>query len=149
MKQSENNNTFAKRVAWWQSFGVLLMAMISWINEILDIPYVLLGGPSTPINWRESLFESITIAIIGGVIVRYTYKRILRLNYLENILPACSSCKQVRIDPEFWQSVERFVKERSKNEFTHGICPDCIEKYYPELIRQERPRPPKIPVDIL
>lgn len=148
MKQPENN-TFAKRVAWWQSFGVLLMAMISWINEILDIPYVLLGGPSTPINWRESLFESIAIAIIGAVIVRYTYKILLRLNRLEKILPKCSSCKQVRIDPEFWQSIEQCIKELSKTEYTHGICPDCIEKYYPELIRQEQPRPPKKPINIL
>ncbi|MBM9537300.1 hypothetical protein [Desulfobulbus alkaliphilus] len=146
---NHKNKTIAKRVIWWHTIGILFMATVTWVTEILDIPYVLLGGPSTPINWRESIFESLAIIIVGALIVRHTYKLLNRLNYLENMMPACASCQQVRIDPEFWQSVEKFIKERSKTEFTHGICPDCIEKYYPELAHPEKPSPAKKPLNVL
>lgn len=143
------NKSIAKRVAWWQAIGIFFMAMVTWVTEIFDVPYVLMGGPSTPINWRESIFESLAITLVGILIIRHTYKLLTRLNYLENIMPDCASCKKVRMDPEFWQSVEQFVKDRSKKDFTHGICPDCMEKYYPDLAQPEKPSPAKKPLNIL
>ena len=92
-----------------------------------------MGGAATPINYRESIFESIVIGIVGALIIRHTYKLLTRISYLESILPVCASCKKIRLDPAFWQDMQRLIQERSQREFTHGICPDCIEKYYPEL----------------
>jgi len=132
MKPSATN-LIAKKVAWYETMAILFIIALSWFDEILDIPYVLLGGPATPINWRESFFESIVIAIVGAAIIRHTYTLLTRVSYLESILPVCASCKKIRVDPEFWEGIEQFVAERSKTEFTHGICPDCIGKYYPEM----------------
>ena len=126
-------NIIAKKVAWYETMAIVFIIALSWFDEILDIPYVLLGGSATPINWRESFFESIVIAIVGVAIIRHTYTLLTRVSYLESILPACASCKKIRVDPEFWEGIEQFVEERSKTEFTHGICPDCIRKYYPEM----------------
>lgn len=126
-------NMIAQKVAWYETTAILFVIALSWLDEILDIPYVLLGGLATPINWRESLFESVIIAIVGAVIIRHTYKLLVRVSYLESILPVCACCKRIRVDSEFWQDIEQFVQERSETEFTHGICPDCIQKYYPEL----------------
>lgn len=137
MKPSATN-LIAKKVAWYESTAILFIIALSWFDEILDIPYVLLGGPATPINWRESFFESIVIALVGAAIIRHTYTLLTRVSYLESILPVCASCKKIRVDPEFWQGIEQFVEERSKTEFTHGICPECIEKYYPELASKTR-----------
>ena len=132
MEQS-GTNLIAKKVSWYEAIAIFFIIAATWIDEILDIPYLLLGGPPTPINWRESLFESVIIAAIAAVIIRHTYKLLTRISYLESILPVCASCKKIRMDTEFWHDIKQFVQERSKNEFTHGICPDCIEKYYPEL----------------
>ena len=129
-------NLIAKKVCWYESSAILFVIALSWFDEVLDIPYVLLGGPATPINWRESVFESIIIAIVGGLIIRHTYKLLTRISYLESILPVCASCKKIRMDQEFWQGVKQVVQERASTEFTHGICPECIEKYYPELKRK-------------
>ena len=132
MEQS-GTNLIAKKVSWYEAIAIFFIIAVTWIDEILDIPYLLLGGPATPINWRESLFESVIIAAIAAVIIRHTYKLLTRISYLESILPVCASCKKIRMDQEFWHDIKQFIQERSKNEFTHGICPDCIEKYYPEL----------------
>jgi hypothetical protein len=129
----------AKKVVWYETIAVLFMCSITWINEIFDIPYVFLGGPSTPINWRESVFESIVIAMIGAVIIRYTYNLLIKISYLEQILPVCASCKKIRIDAAFLKDIQHFVDERTAKDFTYGICPDCIKTYYPELHGKKRP----------
>jgi len=138
MEQS-GTNIIAKKVVWYEAIAVLFMCSITWINEIFDIPYFFLGGPSTPINWRESVFESIVIAMIGAVIIRYTYNLLIKISYLEQILPVCASCKKIRIDAEFLHDIKQFVDERTAKDFTYGICPDCIKTYYPELHTKKTP----------
>ena len=130
-------NLLARRVSLYEATAILFIIAIIWIDEILDIPYVLLGGPATPINWRESLFESVIILIIGAVIIRHTYRLLMRVGQLESTLPVCASCGRIRVDAEFWQGVEEYVAARSKNGVGHSVCPDCLHKYYPELERPE------------
>jgi DNA repair exonuclease SbcCD ATPase subunit len=51
---------------------------------------------------------------------------------LEGLLPICASCKNVRDDKGYWQTVESFVSSHSDATFTHGLCPACVRKLYPE-----------------
>ena len=59
------------------------------------------------------------------------------LNILRGIIPICSACKKVRDDKGFWQQVEAYVRDRSEADFSHSICPECIEKLYPDLFENE------------
>lgn len=52
---------------------------------------------------------------------------------LRGLLPICSSCKSIRDESGAWHSIEQYVSERSNASFTHGICPDCIAKLYPDI----------------
>lgn len=52
---------------------------------------------------------------------------------LEGLLPICAGCKRIRDGGESWVAVEDFVAARSAAEFTHGICPDCQRRLYPDL----------------
>lgn len=58
---------------------------------------------------------------------------------LRGILPICASCKNVRDDKGYWKQIESYIKDHSEAEFTHGICPECAKKHYPEFCdnRQE------------
>ncbi|SRR5581483_779303 len=47
------------------------------------------------------------------------------------MLPICSSCKKIRDDKNQWHAPEIFFRELLKIQFTHGLCPDCIPKYFP------------------
>jgi len=51
---------------------------------------------------------------------------------LSGLLPICASCKKVRDDKGYWQQIEQFISDHSDARFTHGICPQCAEKLYPE-----------------
>jgi PAS domain S-box-containing protein len=56
-----------------------------------------------------------------------------RIRTLTGILPICANCKKIRTDRGEWQQVEVYVSERTHAEFTHGICPECVEEFYPEI----------------
>jgi len=51
---------------------------------------------------------------------------------LNGLLPICASCKKIRNDQGYWQNVEEYVHQHSGAEFSHGICPECLAKLYPE-----------------
>jgi PAS domain S-box-containing protein len=56
-----------------------------------------------------------------------------QIKVLSGILPICSSCKRIRDDRGCWNQLEIYIKENSEAVFSHGICPDCAKKIYPEL----------------
>ncbi|MCB0163747.1 MAG: response regulator [Anaerolineae bacterium] len=57
-----------------------------------------------------------------------------KVKQLEGIMPICSYCKKIRDDQNYWQQIETYITEHSEATFSHGICPDCYEKYVqPEL----------------
>jgi DNA-binding response OmpR family regulator len=71
--------------------------------------------------------------------VRALEDALAHVKTLQGLLPICSYCKRVRDDQNYWQQVEGYVEARSEAVFTHGICPECREKYVePELERIRR-----------
>ncbi len=52
---------------------------------------------------------------------------------LKRIVPICASCKKIRNDDQFWHSVEEYFKKRMDLSFSHGLCPECMQKLYPEF----------------
>jgi two-component system, response regulator PdtaR len=52
---------------------------------------------------------------------------------LSGILPICCSCKKIRDDKGYWQRVEEYISEHTDTLFSHGICPECAVRLYPEL----------------
>ena len=51
---------------------------------------------------------------------------------LQGIIPICSHCHQIRDDQAVWNQLEKYISERTDVQFSHGICPNCLEKYYPD-----------------
>jgi sigma-B regulation protein RsbU (phosphoserine phosphatase) len=56
---------------------------------------------------------------------------------LSGLLPICASCKKIRDDEGYWQQIEGYIRTHSEADFTHGICPDCAVKLYPDLYGKE------------
>jgi hypothetical protein len=60
---------------------------------------------------------------------------------LTGLLPMCANCKKIRDDKGYWSSVEKYISTHSEAEFTHGICPDCLEKLYPSYYGPGKKKP--------
>jgi DNA repair exonuclease SbcCD ATPase subunit len=56
---------------------------------------------------------------------------------LKGLLPICASCKKIRDDKGYWQSVEQYVSAHSEAQFSHDICPECLKKLYPAYFHEE------------
>lgn len=73
---------------------------------------------------REALVVSLTQALA-------------EVKTLSGLLPICSNCKRVRDDQGYWNQIEYYVSQHSQAQFSHGICPECARKLYPDLMDQQ------------
>ncbi len=66
--------------------------------------------------------------------IRAVEKNLLKV--LGGFLPICANCKRVREDDHRWIPIEQYVADRSEAEFSHGICPECAKRLYPEFYKE-------------
>jgi PAS domain S-box-containing protein len=66
-------------------------------------------------------------------IVRELHDALAKAKQLSGLLPICASCKKIRNDEGYWEDVAVYIREHSEADFSHGICPDCMQKLYPNL----------------
>lgn len=57
---------------------------------------------------------------------------------LRGIVPICSYCKKIRDDRGYWNQLEVYISKHTEADFSHGLCPDCLEKYYSEFLKKEK-----------
>jgi len=55
-----------------------------------------------------------------------------QINVLSGLLSICASCKRIRDEHQTWQPLESYIQAHSEAKFSHGVCPDCLRKLYPE-----------------
>ena len=61
-----------------------------------------------------------------------------KVKTLSGFLPICASCKKIRDDKGYWQQIESYIRDHSEAEFSHGICPECAIKLYPEYYDKKK-----------
>jgi uncharacterized membrane protein len=52
---------------------------------------------------------------------------------LHGLLPICSHCKKIRDDSGYWQNLESYISEHTGADFSHSLCPNCLEVLYPDF----------------
>ncbi len=58
-----------------------------------------------------------------------------KVKLLRGMLATCSYCKKIRDDAGVWQPLEAYLQDHSEASFTHGICPECVQKHYSGDVR--------------
>jgi DNA-binding response OmpR family regulator len=51
---------------------------------------------------------------------------------LQGILPVCMHCQKIRNDQESWQKIDTYIQEHTDALISHGLCPECLEAFYPK-----------------
>jgi len=74
---------------------------------------------------REKLIQELTDALS-------------KIKTLSGFLPICSSCKKIRNDKGYWEQIEIYIREHSEAEFSHGICPECAKRLYPDYYKENK-----------
>ncbi|UCF98125.1 MAG: response regulator [Spirochaetaceae bacterium] len=71
---------------------------------------------------REALIRRLEIALS-------------KVKQLSGLLPICANCKKIRDDTGYWSRVEEYIAKHSEAEFSHGICPDCMQILYGDVLK--------------
>ncbi|MBD2104279.1 GAF domain-containing protein [Leptolyngbya sp. FACHB-261] len=82
-------------------------------------------------------------AIARQVVTQLEFRRVSsslaealeKIKLIEGLVPICSYCKGIRNDQGCWSTVEKFIKQHSDVDFTHGVCNDCMRQHFPEVAK--------------
>jgi PAS domain S-box-containing protein len=89
------------------------------------------------VAYLEGFVEDITDRRLAEEVLEEERKRLQQaldeVKTLRGIFPICANCKKIRDDKGYWNQVEMYVSDHTEAKFSHGICPDCAKKLYPEL----------------
>jgi PAS domain S-box-containing protein len=64
-------------------------------------------------------------------------KALTEIKTLHGILPICSNCKKIRDDKGSWRQLEEYISEHTDSKFSHGLCSDCAQKFYPKYFKKD------------
>jgi hypothetical protein len=67
-------------------------------------------------------------------------RALAELKVLRGVMPICSNCKRIRDGKDSWNQLESYIRDHSEAEFTHGLCPECVNRLYGEEFAEELPR---------
>ena len=108
-------------------FGVLFLLL--WLDEILDLPHLIFGAKPTPINWGESMIESLYLMILCFFLTGLTRRLLTRVKHLQGRLITCCFCENM-FDGEEWVPASAFIENNSQAEFSSAVCIECLLKKF-------------------
>jgi len=80
---------------------------------------------------------SFTLLIYGFVkIIKYKQVEEKHVHTLERMLPLCANCKKYRTEDGRWLPIEKYLVDSGAPTLTHGICPECSEKLYGDILNK-------------
>lgn len=133
--------------------------MVAWLALVAAVLSLVFGHYVTmPANDRASAMLTILIAGALGMAVarnRWALDRDLdealareraaiaereravdSLRKLEGIIPICAYCHHVRTEAGAWEQLDRYIRARTDADFSHGMCPACAQRHFPEVVHE-------------
>ena len=100
-------------------------------NRVLSIH--LAPFPKGAIITTEDITERVQAELDRVKLIKDLRRALNEVETLRGLLPICASCKKIRDDKGYWNTVEDYFGQRSFVDFSHTLCPDCIKRLYPDL----------------
>ena len=131
MKQPQNElvrlpkDPFAY-IGLWQFMTFIMLILLVWVNEVRDMPALLFGTDPQDVNIFRGCLLTAAVLVAAIVAIGNTYLQQKRV--LNSMISVCSSCNKVRVNQNQWRQMEEYISDNSLLTFTHGLCPDCMEK---------------------
>jgi len=137
-KKISYKNIVKKRIIVYEIFGFGIIIGEIWLNEIFDLPYrffgTMFGVEKSPVNFMESALETTFMLLLFIIIIFFTQRCLERIKLLEGFLQVCTFCKKIRVGNQ-WIPIDTYIQAHSETTFSHGLCPECMEKHYGEAIK--------------
>ncbi|HSM92027.1 MAG TPA: PAS domain S-box protein [Anaeromyxobacteraceae bacterium] len=103
----------------------------SFLASVTDAMVALTDGP-TVVGFIQDITERKQSEVERERLIGELKAALADVKTLRGLLPICAHCKKIRDDRGYWNRIETFIRERSDAQFTHGICPDCAKRFFPD-----------------
>lgn len=134
----------------WKDNPDIKLGMISYLGYPIILPTGDVFGTLCVLDRKENCYSKIYERLImqfkelieSHISLLYKNEelasRIDEIKTLRGIIPICSFCKKIKDDKGYWQTVEKYIREHSEAEFSHGVCIECLKKHYPEVYEKRK-----------
>jgi len=122
---------FPVRAPWWRPLGFRTLAVLGGLAAVAAIIRIRLASLARAKVALEALVAQRTAELEARN--RDLSEALTRVKPLSGLLPICSCCKKIRDDKGYWNQLENYISTHSEADFTHGICPDCVDTLFPEV----------------
>lgn len=79
---------------------------------------------TAPLRYNGETYATLLLEDIGDLVEA------------RGLLPVCMYCHRVREGADYWSNVETYLKKHMDMDFSHGLCPDCLQKHYPDEAKE-------------
>lgn len=117
-------------LAWALGFAVALPLARLYFNTVWEVPWEMVDAG---VNAAIRICVLTLIAALTSRVSRQMKALRREVKVLTGLLPICCCCKKIRDDKDVWQPLESYISRHSEALFSHGYCPECARRHFPEL----------------
>jgi hypothetical protein len=119
---------------WGLVFAFLMPFVRLFFNiQLWTVPWTIVD---TSVNCGIRIIVFSLFVVLIDQTARQTRALAKEVSMMSGLLPICSFCKKIRDDSNNWQPIEQYIVTRSNASFTHGLCPECVEKHYGQYLKK-------------
>jgi hypothetical protein len=104
-----------------------------WLKDQADLELYPEDQTSISLGCLTEVSKEMEAAEERERLVSALQEALSKVKQLSGLLPICASCKKIRDDRGYWSQIEEYIRKHSEADFSHGFCPVCIEKLYPDV----------------
>jgi hypothetical protein len=108
-------------------YAFFYVSEYAYLVVIVTMAYALLG---------RFVDLHVSVARLNASLERRVLEALADIKVLRGLIPICAACKKIRDDQGFWTQIEQYLTEHSEARLSHGICPDCARRLYPDLVER-------------
>ncbi len=106
--------------------GDIGLVLGTWFLSVIGYGWRKWVHVSEELAWRDTVQQE------QGKLIEQLEDALANIKTLRGLVPMCASCKSIRDPSDHWHQLEIYLRDHSHAEFTHGLCPTCIETYFPQ-----------------
>jgi methyl-accepting chemotaxis protein len=97
------------------------------LGQVIEAYNVML----TQVNDKTNELENANLEL--NILNNNLEKALSQVKQLSGLLPICSYCKKIRDDKGYWNQIDEYLQDHTEAEFSHSICKECADQYYPDM----------------
>jgi PAS domain S-box-containing protein len=109
----------------------------SMLDTLASFELITLNGVECILSLTQDITQRKRAEADRDRLIAELTSALANIKVLRGLVPICASCKKIRDDDGFWNQFESYIQAHTEAQFSHGICPDCVRRLYPDFSDDE------------